>query len=39
MDGNKKILSISYPGYYQENDYGNKYHYGIFWKDRKVYKK
>jgi GR25 family glycosyltransferase involved in LPS biosynthesis len=34
----KKILiKISYNGYYNENNYVNTNHYGIMWKDKKIY--
>jgi hypothetical protein len=39
-DGNthKKILNISYPTYYDENDYKAKDHYSNHWNNRTVYK-
>jgi mannosyltransferase OCH1-like enzyme len=36
-DDNKKLLSTSYPSYYEENDYRDKNYYDKYWNDKKVY--
>ncbi len=38
IDNGKKILKVSYPTYYEENDYINVNHYSKFWHEKKVYK-
>ena len=38
-DKNKRmIIQNTYNGYYQEGNYINTWHYGILWKNKKVYK-
>jgi len=35
---NKKIIvKNSYFGYYEENDYENKLHYNVLWKEKKAF--